>query len=137
MKMRIVWSGLVAGAVILATGTVMGSPPGIDNLLVDFNQATSELSAYPLGGALTTYVHQSTTVHLPGNLFGYTPPDPCRPLAEAWNLTVEYDAKRKITSTFVFEELLALMGDFQCHASVSSTLSGGTQVLIQVTPTAN
>ena len=77
MKMRIVWSGLAACAVVLATGTGMSGPTPMatsDNELVDFDPATSQLSAYPAGGALTTYLHQPTTVHLPGNLFGYAHP---------------------------------------------------------------
>lgn len=140
MKMRIVWSGLAASAVVLATGTGMSGPTPLatsSNQLVDFDPTTSQLSAYPAGEALTTYLHQPTTVHLPGNIFTFTPPDPCRPIVEAWNVTVEYDDKRGVTSTFVFEALLSLMSDFQCHATITNPTTGNPLPIVYITPTSN
>jgi hypothetical protein len=138
MKIRmLLWSGLCASGAMLATGAAFsGGTTTNDNRLVDFNQSTGELSAYPAGGSLSTYLHRPTTVHLPGNLGRYTPPDPCRPLAEAWNFTVEYDEHRGVTSTYVFEALLTLMSDLQCHATVTST-SGSPNPILVISPSAD
>ena len=141
MKMRFVWTGLLAASVVaLATGTGYSGPTPTsttDNQLASFNAATSELSAYPTGLGLTTYLHRSTTVHLPAILVGFTPPDPCLPLAQAWNLTVEYDTAHRATSTFLFEALLGLMSDFSCRATVTSPTTGAPLPIVYITPIAN
>jgi hypothetical protein len=138
MKIRmLLWSGLSASVVMLAGGAAFsGGPTTSDNRLVDYDQKTRQLSAYPTGGALTTYLHQPTTVHALANLTAFAPPDPCIPIVEAWNLTVQDDARFGVTSTFVFDVLLTLMSDLQCHASVTST-SGAPQPIVTITPTDN
>jgi len=138
MKIRmLLWSGLSASAIMLAGGAAFtGGATTSDNLLVDYNQKTRELSAYPTGGALATYLHQPTTVHLAGNLTHFAPPDPCRPIAELWNLTVQDDERFGVTSTFIFDALLTIMSDLQCHATVTST-NGAVQPIVVITPTAN
>jgi hypothetical protein len=138
MKIRmLVWSGLSASVVMLAGGAAFsGGPTTSDNRLVDYDQKSRELSAYPAGGALTTYLHQATTVHALANLSHYAPPDPCIPLATLWNLTVQDDSRFGVTSTFVFDVLLTLMSDLQCRATVTST-SGAPQPIVTITPTNN
>jgi hypothetical protein len=136
MKIRmLLWSGLSASVVMLAGGAAFsgGPPTTSDNRLVDYDQSTRELSGYPAGGALTTYLHQATTVHAVADLTHYAPPDPCIPIAELWNLTVQDDARFGVTSTFVFDVLLGLMSDLQCHASVTST-TGSPQPIVIITP---
>jgi len=137
MKIRmLLWSGLSASVVMLAGGAAFsGGATTSDNLLVDYDQATRQLSAYPSGGGLTTYLHQPTSVHAPGNLTNFAPPDPCRPIVEIWNLTVEDDARFGVTSTFVFDALLTVMSDLQCHATVTST-NGSPAPIVTITPTA-
>lgn len=137
MKIRmLLWSGLSASTVMLAGGAALsGGATTSTNLLVDYDQKTHELSAYPTGGGLTLYLHQPTTVHLPGDLTHFAPPDPCRPIAEIWNLTVQDDARFGVTSTFVFDLLLTLMSDFQCHASVTST-TGTPEPIVFIAPAA-
>jgi len=138
MKIRmLLWSGLSASVVMLAGGAAFsGGPTTSDNRLVDYDQKTRQLSAYPTGGSLTTYLHEPATIHGLANLANYAPPDPCIPIVEAWNLTVEDDARFGVTSTFVFDVLLTLMSDLQCHASVTST-SGAPQPIVTITPTDN
>jgi hypothetical protein len=137
MKIRmLLWSGLSASAVTLAGGAAFsGGASTSDNLLVDYDQTTRQLSAYPAGAALTTYLHQPTTVHAAGNLSKYAPPDPCKPIAELWNLTVEDDARFGVQSTFIFDALLTIMSDLQCHATVTST-TGAPAPIVVITPTA-
>jgi len=137
MKIRmLLWSGLSASAVMLAGGAALsGGATTSTNLLVDYNQTTRELHAYPAGKALTTYLHEATTQHLASDLTRFAPPDPCRPIAEAWNLTVQYDERFGVTSTFIFDLLLTVMSDFQCHASVTNT-NGPPQPIVLITPTA-
>jgi hypothetical protein len=138
MKIRmLVWSGLSASVVMLAGGAAFsGGPTTSDNRLVDYDQKSRELSAYPAGGSLTTYLHQPATVHALANLSHYAPPDPCIPLATLWNLTVQDDSRFGVTSTFVFDVLLTLMSDLQCRATVTST-SGAPQPIVTITPTNN
>jgi hypothetical protein len=135
MKIRkLLWSGLASSAVMLAAGAALsGGATTSDNRLVDYDQTTRVLSGYPTGGALTTYLHQPTTVHLAGNLTAFAPPDPCIPVVDIWNLTVEDDARFGVTSTFVFDVLLTIMSDLQCHASVTSTNGSGNPI-VTITP---
>ena len=133
MKIRmLLWSGLSASAVMLVAGAAFSGSP-VDNRLVDYDTTTHQLSAYPSGGALTVYLHEATTKHLLADLTKYAPPDPCVPVAEAWNLTVQFDQRYGITSTFVFDVLLTVMSELQCHAGVTST--SGT--LSTIGPAAN
>ncbi|HEX3344990.1 MAG TPA: hypothetical protein VHS09_10480 [Polyangiaceae bacterium] len=135
MKIRmLLWSGLSASAIVLAGGAALsGGATTSNNLLVDYDQKTHQLSAYPAGAALTTYLHQPTTVHLAGNLTKFAPPDPCRPIAELWNLTVQDDERFGVTSTFIFDALLTIMSDLQCHATVTST-TGAPQPITFIAP---
>jgi hypothetical protein len=136
MKTRLLWSGLVASAVVLATGTAFSGGAGTsDNLLVDFNQATGELLGYPNGGGLTTYLHTPQTHHVIADLSHFAPPDPCRELAHTWNKVVRWDERKNVTSTFVFEVLLTLMSDYQCHATVTS-IDGTPQPIVYIAPSA-
>ena len=137
MKIRMLpWSGLSASAVLLAAGAAFsGGPTTSDNLLVDYVQATRHLSAYPAGhSSPTTYLHDPGAIHGLANLSHFAPPDPCFPLANAWNLTVEFDQQYHVRSTFVFDVLLTVMSDLQCHATVTST-SGAVQPIVVITPT--
>jgi hypothetical protein len=135
MNMRSVWSSLAASAIVLVAGTAF-SGGGVVNELVDFNQATGELSAYPAGSqSVATYLHRPSTIHLP-SIGSFTPPDPCTGLADAWNITVVFDERHNTTSTFVFEALLTIMSDFQCHATVSTTTGSGTLPdIVTIAPT--
>jgi hypothetical protein len=137
MNMRTIWSSLAASAIVLVTGTAFsGGGTTSINQLVDFDQATGILSAYPANQPLATYLHRSTTIHLP-SIGSFTPPDPCTGLADAWNFTVEYDKRRDTNSTFVFEALLTIMSDFQCHASVTISNPVGTPPIVDIAPVAN
>jgi hypothetical protein len=137
MKIRMLLSsGLLTSAVVLGAGVAFsGGTTTSSNRLVDFDPSTHLLSAYPNGGGLTTYLHQPTTVHLIADLTRYTPPDPCRGLANAWNLTVDYDAKHDVTSTVLFEILLSAQADFQCDATITS-VPGAPEPITEITPTA-
>ena len=139
--MRMIWSSLAASAVLLVAGTAFsGGGGGIDNQLVDFNQSTGELWATPKGKTTPeTYLHDASTVHGIADLKGFTPPDPCRGLAEAWNATVRYETshpqgKTGRETTFVFEVLLTLMSDFKCNATLATSGTGTPQTLSVVTP---
>ena len=136
MKIRMLpWSGLSASAVLLAAGAAFsGGATTSNNMLVDYVQATRHLSAYPAGGGLTTYLHDPAAIHGLANLSHFAPPDPCFPLANAWNLTVEFDQRYGVTSTFVFDVLLTVMSDLQCHATIAST-SGAPALIVTITPT--
>src|ERR1700726_3449134 len=108
MKIRmLLWSGLSASAVTLAAGAALSGPAATspNNRIVDFNQSTGELNAYVPAGSLATYLHQPTTTHLLSDLTKYAPPDPCRPISEIWNLTVQYDQRFGVRSTFIFDAL--------------------------------
>jgi hypothetical protein len=137
MKIRFVWSALAASAVLLAAGTALPGGPAstTDNLLIDYNNQTRELFALPTGRPIATYLHNKHTVHLAADLSRYLPPDPCFPLAQAWNVIAAHDARHGIKSTAVFDLLLALMSNFQCHATVTSD-TGSPQPIVVIYPTA-
>jgi hypothetical protein len=121
MKARMMWSVLAASTVMLVAGTAFsGGGVTTDNELVDFNQATGELLAYPKNEPLATYLHLPDTHHVLADLGRFAPPDPCRELAHTWNQVVRYDAHKGVQSNFVFEILLTLMSDYQCRATVTS-----------------
>jgi len=132
MNMRRLWSGLAASAVILVAGTAF-SGGGIVNELISFDETTGALAAYPAGSqSPATYMHRPSTIHLP-SVGVFTPPDPCTGLADAWNLTVKYDERHDTNSRFVFEALLTVMSDFQCHATVTTATNGVD--LVTIAPT--
>lgn len=138
--MRVLWSGLAASAVLLATGTALpgGSTATTDNQLVDFNEQTGELWAYPKGQTLATYLHGPKTVHVLADLSKFLPPDPCFGLAQAWNATVRWEERHgdRAESRFVFQVLLTLMSNFQCRATVTSS-TGTPQPIVVIAPSAN
>ena len=140
--MRIVWSSLAASAVLLVAGTAFpGGGATTDNQLIDFNQSTGELWGIPKGApGVATYLHDASTVHALADLKGFTPPDPCRGLAEAWNATARYEASREgktgRETTFVFEILLTLMSDFKCSATVTSS-TGTPQPIVVIAPSSH
>jgi hypothetical protein len=137
MKIHVLSSGLAAGALMLIAGAAFsGGMTTAKARLVTFDAKTGHLSAIPTGGALTTYLHDATTIHELADLTKLTPPDPCHGLAAAWNATVVYDDRHDVTSTFIFEALLSVMSDFQCSASVTST-SGTPNPIVVISPTAN
>jgi hypothetical protein len=88
--------------------------------LMDFNVQTGELWAYPQGQSLATFIHTQTTQHPLAQLSTFLPPDPCLPLARAWNFTAQFDARFSRQSPRVFETLLNAMSTFRCHAQVTS-----------------
>jgi hypothetical protein len=137
MKVRHAWSVLAASATLLVSGAAFSGPATTTvNELLDFNSTTGELWAYPQGRPLATYMHRTTTTHLLANLTPFLPPDPCLPLARAWNFTVRFDARFHVRSTFVFELLLTTMSNFRCSASVTADLGGATPPMISVGPIA-
>lgn len=138
MKIRmLLGSGLAASVVMLAAGAAFSGGPATttDNRLVDFVQSTGELTGVVAGGNALTYLHNAETQHLLANLTSFLPPDPCIPLAEAWNATVNYDTRFGVRSTFVFDVLLTFMADLQCRATVTST-TGTTRPIVVIAPTA-
>jgi hypothetical protein len=140
MKVRHALGVLAATATLLVSGAAFsGGPLTTVNELMDFDTSTGELWAYPQGRPLATYLHRSTTNHLLADLTPFLPPDPCLPLARAWNFTVRFDSRFKVRSTFVFEFLLTAMSNFRCHASVTSTVGGtsGAPPMISVGPIAH
>jgi hypothetical protein len=137
MKMRIVWSGLVASAVLLASGAAFSGGTTTDVAeLMDFDKSTSQLWAYPQGQALTAFQHTPHTQHLLAELSHLTPPDPCIPLGNFWNQIVRFDERHNVNSTLAFETLLTLMSDYQCRATVTSvpTQGGGAAALVSIRP---
>jgi hypothetical protein len=140
MKMRILLSGLAASAVLLAAGSALPGGPHTrttNDQIVDFDQKTGELWAFPVAQGLTIYLHDHRTHHALADLSRFLPPDPCLPIAEAWNATVAYDGAHRVQSRFIFEVLLVLMADFQCRATVTSSTNGTPQPIVVITPTAN
>jgi hypothetical protein len=135
MKMRMVLSGLSAGAVIMVAGAAFSSGTATNTAqLVSFDQRTSTLWAYPTGRPLASYLNQHLTEYIAADLRLFVPPDPCIPVVDAWNFTVEYDRRFHVKSTFVFELLLGVMSDLACKASVTSVTSGSPEPLISITP---
>jgi len=138
MKIRFVLSALTAATVLLGTGAALSDTTATtSNQLVDYNKQSGELWAYPVGQGLATYLHKPETVHVLADLSRFAPPDPCRPLAQAWNLTVQFDTKYHVNSRVVFDVLLTVMSDFQCRASVTSVTNGVPQPIVYIQPTAN
>ena len=138
MKLRHACGVLAASAVLLVSGAAFsgGSATTIDELM-DFNRETGELWAIPQGRPLATFIHSSTTRHLEVELSTFLPPDPCLPLASAWNFTVRFDARFHVKSTFVFELLLTTMSDFRCGAAITTGSGGsGSPPIISVGPIA-
>jgi hypothetical protein len=139
MKLRHACSVLAASAVLLVSGAAFsGAHVTTVDQLLDYNTSTGELWAYPQGGSLATYLHSTTTQHRIANLEPFLPPDPCLPLARAWNFVVRYDIHHHVQSTYVFDILLARMSEFQCHASVTTprNLTGTTPPIVSVAPVA-
>lgn len=125
MTMRHVCSVLAASATLLVSGAAFsGGETTSLNQLTDYDTKTGELWAYPQNHPLTAYLHSPTTVHLEADLSTFLPPDPCLPLARAWNFTARFDAREHVRSTFVFNLLLSAMSDFRCSATVTSTGGG-------------
>ena len=136
MKMRSLVSTCAAGAVLLMAGAAFsGGVATNDAQLVSYDQQNSQLWALPDNLPLTSYLNQQFTTYLKADLASYEPPDPCIPLAEAWNFTVEYDQRTGRKSAFVFDLLLSAMSDLSCKASVTSITSGTPQPLIVLQPT--
>jgi hypothetical protein len=104
---------------------------------MDFNMNTGELWAYPKGQSLATFIHTTSTQHPLAQLSTFLPPDPCLPLARAWNFTAEFDIRFDVRSPRVFEALLNAMSTFRCHAQVTSiAFFSLSQPIVSVTPVA-
>jgi hypothetical protein len=135
MKMRAVSSMLVASAVTLVGGAAFsGGHTAAVNQLVDFDQSTGKLWAYPQNQSLTTYQHMPTTRHLEADVVRFEPPDPCDELIHMWNYAVDYDRRYHLNSTPIFESLISLMASNKCSAVVTST-SGSPPPIESIQPT--
>jgi hypothetical protein len=136
MKMRLVLSGLAAGAVMLSAGAAFSGGITTNTAqLVSFDSSTGELWAVPSGQNLTSYLNQKVTAYVAADLRLFEPPDPCFPPVAAWNFTVAYDQRHHTHSTFIYELLLGVMSDLQCSANVTSSTNGTPQPLVAITPT--
>jgi hypothetical protein len=137
MTKRILLSGLAATAVLLVSGVAVSSNQQTTlDLLEDFDTQAHVLWAYPQGQQIAqNYLHEAATEHLLADLSRLHPPNPCFPLAVAWNITVEFDKKYGFKSTFVFEFLMTLMSANQCSANITSG-GGSPATMIQIGPTA-
>ena len=135
MKMRIVSSVLAASAATLLAGAAFSGGQRTDvNQLMDFDQSTGKLWAYPQNQPLATYQHTPATRHLEGDLRRFEPPDPCFELGHMWNYAVEYDRRYRTDSRPVFEALIGLMAASKCTASVTTT-SGSPPPIESIAPT--
>jgi hypothetical protein len=133
----IVCAGVTAAVLLLSGAAFSGGVTTSINELVEFNESTSELWAYPKGHPMAIYRHTPETRHLLADLSRFTPPDPCFPLAVAWNRTVNYDERHHVQSTFLFEAILGLQSRFQCNATVTSTdNTTAPQPIVQIMPIA-
>jgi hypothetical protein len=131
--------GLAASAVMLVAGTAFsgGNAATTDNELVDFNQKTGELWAFPQGQSMQLYLHSHHSRHAVADLSRYLPPDPCLPIAEVWNELVATETNNGIRNVVVFGALLQLMTRFQCRASVTSVSDGASpQPIVVIAPSA-
>jgi hypothetical protein len=110
---------LVSGAAF-AGGLTLGGSTASNDTLVDFNQSTGELWAVPPGKAVASFLHSPVTVHLIADLSRFLPPDPCLPLARAWNGAVRIEARTGLRFPIFFEIVLGLMSDLQCKATITT-----------------
>ena len=135
MKIRIVSSVLAASAVTLMAGAAFsgGQTTGV-NQLMDFDQSSGKLWAYPQNQPLTTYQHTPSTRHLEGDLGRFEPPDPCFELGHMWNYAVQYDRRYHTDSRPIFESLIGLMSASKCTAKVTAT-SGSPPPIESIAPT--
>jgi hypothetical protein len=138
MKMRIVWSGLAASAVMLAAGAaVSGGDSTSNNELVDYDQPTGKLWAYPDGQPLATYMHTPQTRHLRADLRRFEPPSPCFEYALLWDEALRYDDRFHQDSEPVFEALIGLMSQAKCSATVTSADAPSPPPIVTFEPTSN
>jgi len=139
MRIRMLLGGLAASAVMLVAGTAFsgGNAATTDNELVDFNQRTGELWAFPTGRAMQLYLHSHHSQHALADLTRYLQPDPCLPIAEVWNELVATETNNGIRNVVVFGALLQLMTRFQCRATVTSVSDGSSaQPIVVIAPAA-
>jgi hypothetical protein len=135
MKMRIVSSALAVTAVTFVAGAAFsGHQTANVNQLMDFDQSSGKLWAYPEHQPLATYQHTPTTRHLEGDERGFEPPDPCFELTHMWNYAVTYDRRFHTDSRPIFEALIGLMASNRCSATVTST-SGSPPPIESIAPT--
>ncbi len=129
--------GAAVGAVLLFTGAASsgGSSTSHDTLM-NFDRTTGELWAVPQGQALAAFLHSSETAHLIADLSHFLPPDPCRPLAQVWNVAVQVENRSGVKFPVVFEVLLTLMSDLQCNATITTTNlpTSSAQPMISIAP---
>lgn len=132
--MRIVSSVLAAGAMTLVAGAAFSGGHRTDvNRLMDFDQSSGRLWAYPQNQPLTTYQHTAATRHLEGDLGSFEPPDPCFELGHMWNYAVNYDRRFRTNSGPIFESLIGLMAANKCTATVTTT-SGSPPPIESIAP---
>jgi len=135
MKMRSLVSTLAAGAVMMVAGVAFSGGTSTNPAqLVSYDRSTSTLWALPNGLPLSSYLNQKVTTYVAADLTAFEPPDPCIPAIEAWNFTVDFDARTGQKSTLVFEILLTAMSDLSCHATVTSVPGGSPEPLVAVQP---
>ena len=135
MKMRMVSSVLAVSAVTLVAGAAFsGGQTANVNQLMDFDQSSGKLWAYPQNQPLSIYQHTPRTRHLEGDLRRFEPPDPCFELGHMWNYAVSYDRRYHTDSRPIFESLIGLMAASKCSAAVTTT-SGSPAPLESIAPT--
>jgi hypothetical protein len=110
---------LVSGAAVAGPLTLGGSTSSTDTL-VNFDNSTGELWAQPPGRAVAAFLHSSATLHLIADLSRFLPPDPCLPLARAWNAGVRIEERTGLLFPVYFEVVLGLMSDLQCKANITT-----------------
>ena len=86
--------------------------------------------------SLAVFLHSPQTQHLIADLSHFLPPDPCRPLAEVWNVAVGIENRTGVKFPVLFEVLLSLMSDRQCNATITTTTTPTTsaQPIISIAP---
>jgi hypothetical protein len=130
--------GAAVSAVLLISGAAFAGGTSISSTdtLVDFDQSTGELWAQPPGSAVTAFLHSSATLHLLADLSRFLPPDPCLPLARAWNTGVRIEERTGLQFPVFFEVVLGLMSDLQCKATITtdSTSNTAPEPMISIAP---
>jgi hypothetical protein len=129
--------GAAVGAVLLFSGAAFSGGPTVSlDKLMDFNQSTGELLAYPQGLGLSAFIHSPVTQHLIADLSKFLPPDPCTPLARIWNAGVRIEERTGLRFPVFFEFILVLMTDAQCKATITTTNtpSSVAQPMISIAP---
>jgi hypothetical protein len=124
-KRGFIGSAAVSAALLLSGATFagplnLGGTTSSTDKLLDFNQSTGELWAAPPGSVVTTFLHSPATLHVIADLAHFLPPDPCLPLARAWNVAVGIEERTGLRFPVFFDVMLLLMSDRQCSATITT-----------------